>query len=322
MTNVHQQKNMQMSYEDFPMMGAMAPVQTKTLPKRKRNSKGCKIPLAQLGFVSRMDTLKSNLYSNYKTHSRKGRGWRGPDIDKRTAAFEQLKDKDTMSKRLNKTRLCWSVQKGVPCPHGIGKCTFAHTKEELRMEPCLFGYHCRFVSWREEEYCNNSSCKRKCTYLHPEETRDNYMKRTGLDKIEIKIIAPIKTKVTDLVPVQVKDRMKRWTAPSIKINLETEVKTEVKTEVNKMTFTENLVVDEEDEVEDEEEDEDEDEVEDEEEEDEVEDEDEDEDEEDEDDEEEELLDDYVSYTIPKEIAIETLKAAIEAGQKNINLTIV
>ena len=299
-----------MSYEDFPMMGAMAPIQSKTLPKRKRNSKGCKIPLAQLGFVSRMDTLKSNLYSNYKTHGGgKGRGWRGPDIEKRTAAFEQLKDKDTMSKRLNKTRLCWSVQKGVPCPHGIGKCTFAHTKEELRMEPCLFGYHCRFVSWREEEYCNNSSCKRKCTYLHPEETRDNYMKRTGLDKIEIKTIAPIKTKVTDLVPVQVKDLMKRWTAPSIKINLEPEVKPEVKPEVNKMTFTENLADEdevEEDEVEEDEVEEDEDEV----------------DEEDEEDEEDELLDDYVSYTIPKEIAIETLKAAIEAGQKNINLTIV
>jgi len=79
--------------------------------------------------------------------------------------------------------------------------------------------------------------------------------------------------------------------------------------VNKMTFTENLADEdevEEDEVEEDEVEEDEDEV----------------DEEDEEDEEDELLDDYVSYTIPKEIAIETLKAAIEAGQKNINLTIV
>ena len=67
------------------------------------------------------------------------------------------------------------------------------------MAPCLFGDHCRFVCWHSDRYHNKRGSRRTCQYIHPEESRENYMERTGLDKIKIKPVA----KVTDIVPVQV-----------------------------------------------------------------------------------------------------------------------
>ena len=311
MTTVTQtnEYNATLSSEDFPVLGAMAPEKKKNSCSgtgiKKKKKKGIDIS-HQLGFISRMDVLKANRYS--------GRGRSHGDDGKRAAAYEQLQDKEAMAKRLTKTRLCWSVQKGVACPHGAGNCHFAHTKEELRMAPCLFGDRCRFVRWRRNEYCNNSSSDRKCHYVHPEESRENYMKRTGLDKIEIKTPAKTPAKTTDIVPVQVltKSHPRRWAAPRLKIDLEEEKEERLEANAeqiallddkNPCTFAEESGDDEQ--VDDEQVD----------------------DEQVDDEQVEESLDElldskYATYTIPKEIALETLKAALEAGQTKITLTIV
>jgi len=293
MTTVTQtnEYNATLSSEDFPVLGAMAPNKPKNPSsgsgrKKKIFSKAVRISHDQLGFISRMDTLKEG---------RRGRG-RGHGDGKRAAAYEQLQDKEAMAKRLTKTRLCWSVQKGVACPHGAGNCHFAHTKDELRMAPCLFGDRCRFVRWRRNEYFNNS--ERKCQYLHPEESRENYMKRTGLDKIEIKTPVKIKTKVTDIVPIQVR-AAKSWATPRRKIDLhDTKANDEyikVLDKMNPCTLDEvaPLEMSSEEDL-------------------------------------EQQLDellkpetcDAANYTVPKAIAMETLKAALESGQTVITLTIV
>ena len=298
-------KTQEYNTEDFPVLGAMAPVKPEVKAKssgstKKKGFQWDKISYQNLGFISRMDTLKANRYRGRNS----GRPQQGDG--KRAAAYEQLQDKEAMAKRLTKTRLCWSVQKGVPCPHGAGNCHFAHTKDELRMAPCLFGDRCRFVRWRGSEYCNNSSSDRKCHYVHPEESRENYMKRTGLDKIELKVPDKVKTKVTDIVPVQVltkptgEPHPRRWAAPRRKIDLEEEKEERIKknaehiellNEKNPCTLLETCS-DDEDGL---------------------------------DKQLDELLEsttEYATYTVPKAIAIDTLKAALEAGQTKITLTIV
>ena len=178
---------------DFPVLGTEMP--------QKKSIKGIKLPLDQLGFTSHIDDLRNERQSHSGRHRR--------EDDDRTKAYEQLQDKDAMAERLTKTRLCWSVQKGVVCPHGDGKCKFAHTLEEIALAPCLFGMRCRFVRWSDQtgEYSNSGS--KTCGYLHPEETRSNCMCRTGLDQIELKVakkrtqrVRKTPTKVIGLVPSQ------------------------------------------------------------------------------------------------------------------------
>jgi len=206
MTTVTTTQEYNTSSEDFPVLGAMAPKEKRTTPtsgksSRKSSKKGIEITNL-MGFTSRLDELKAS-----KHYGGRGRG-RLPVDAKRAEAYETLQDKGAMAKRQSKTRLCWSVQKGVCCPHGEN-CNFAHTKDALWdglcAAPCLFGERCRFVRWsRGGSYHNNRSSQRKCIYLHPEETRENYMRRTGIDKIELKVPAlPTKSDVIELVPVQV-----------------------------------------------------------------------------------------------------------------------
>lgn len=201
---------------DFPVLGT-------EMPQKKSNYKsnpikGTKLSFDQLGFSSRIDDLRNE---------RQSHGGRHRHEDDRTKAYEQLQDKDAMAERLTKTRLCWSVQKGVVCPHGDGKCKFAHTLNEIALAPCLFGMRCRFVRWSDQtgEYTNSGS--KTCGYLHPEETRSNCMHRTGLDQIELKV-AKKRSKVvhtpkklpTSLVPSQVianAPKKKAWGSQSIKI---------------------------------------------------------------------------------------------------------
>jgi len=191
---------------DFPVLGT-------EMPQKKSNynaSKGNKLSIDQLGFNSHIDDLRNE---------RRSYGGRHRHDDGRTKAYEQLQDKEAMAERLTKTRLCWSVQKGVVCPHGDGKCKFAHTHEELSLAPCLFGMRCRFVRWSDEtgEYTNTGS--KTCGYQHPEETRANCMCRTGLDQIVLKV-AKKRSKVmktpTKLVPSQVTTNAPRksaWSRP-------------------------------------------------------------------------------------------------------------
>ena len=298
------------SDEDFPALGAMAPTKAKrssSTPKVKKFGKGRKLELKDLGFTSRMDQLKENRYR------RRGHGH---GHGQRSAAYEQLQNKEGMAERLTKTRLCWSVEKGVACPHGKDKCKFAHSLDELRMSPCVFGGHCRFVQLHG--ISNYKNCgDRVCQYLHPDECQASFMSRTGYDKIKIKEVpkptTKTTTKTTDFVPSQVK--VNAWSRPRMKIQLDDE--NVQKTDKKRVRFDDEKKEDasskeEEDgmhedtsEIEDTHEDEDEDLLE---------------------EQLDEILgktnDDHFTSTVPKVLAVQTLEAALEAGHTKITITII
>ena len=303
MTTVNQTQKY-INDEDFPTLGAMAP------KKGKRKGK----MISPIGFVSRIDeeTLKASQWQNRlwqnrrsATYEERGPEERGPEErgpeerepegrgpcedPQRASAYEQLQDKDAMSKRLTKTRICWSVEKGVKCPHGHGKCQFAHSLDELRMAPCLFGTRCRFVTWKDGMYLKSG--ERYCNYMHPDETRENYLERIGLDKFKPKVfkipppppgpppplIPPPPTgpppprtpriKVTYLVPRQVILREREKSTSGVR---------ERPSAVNKLKK----------------------------------------------DDDEELVTTGAHYSVPQGMAVATLEAALESGEKVITITII
>lgn len=67
------------------------------------------------------------------------------------------------------TMMCRNIIENGTCNRS--KCTFAHTIEQLRPVTCKF-----------DEKCVN----KKCTFIHTKETKDDYVKRMGLDKVNIK----------------------------------------------------------------------------------------------------------------------------------------
>ncbi|MCP3681755.1 MAG: hypothetical protein GY861_03605 [bacterium] len=291
---------------DFPKLGAMAPMKPKRyLRISLTNKKRVKMSPNDLGFVTRMDKLKAHCYSGHDHGTT------------RTAAYEKLQDRDEMAKRLTKTRLCWSVEKGVPCPHGEDKCKFAHTKKDVRMAPCLFGERCRFVEWDGSAYCNKSN-HRQCPYNHPEESRENWEKRTGLDKVHI----PKKStnKVTDMIPTQVKNKknvaivpthlkIKSWGTRRPKLGFEYK---DLLNKKNSDTIKQESKQDQGEESEKDEEEVEEEEVEEESE----------KDEEEVEENEENEEEDHVCYTVPKAIAMATLEVALAAGATKITITII
>ena len=282
------------SDEDFPALGAMAPTKAKrpsSTAKVKKFGKGRKLDYKDLGFTSRMDKLKEN------RHRRRGHGH-----EQRSAAYEQLQNKEGMAERLTKTRLCWSVEKGVACPHGKDKCKFAHSLDELRMSPCVFGGQCRFVQLHG--ISNYKNCgDRVCQYLHPDECQASFMSRTGYDKIKIKEVpkttTKTTTKTTDFVPSQVK--VNAWSRPRLKIQLD-DAKEDASSKEEDDTGENEDDTSEIEESAHEEEDED-------------------------------LLekqlddilgktDDHFTSCVPKVLAVQTLEAALEAGHTKITISII
>ena len=73
-----------------------------------------------------------------------------------------------------KTKLCKSVLQShrnyyFECPHGIDKCNFAHSIDELRFNNCKFGKFCNLVCKNNGVITNVNSYK-KCLYIHPNES--------------------------------------------------------------------------------------------------------------------------------------------------------
>ena len=212
---------------DFPILGS-----------EMTQKKGRKLPIEQLGFTSHIDDLRKDKYRRDEYRRDEYRR-----DDGRTKAYEQLQDKELMAKRLTKTRLCWSVQKGVPCPHGDDKCKFAHTHEELTLAPCLFGMKCRFVRWSDQtgEYSNSGS--KTCGYQHPEETRAGCMCRTGIDQIVLQVSkkrSNVMKTPTKLVPSQVIPNAPRKTVWGRSIDPEED---EVETTIVNMQYKDEVVSD-------------------------------------------------------------------------------
>jgi hypothetical protein len=81
------------------------------------------------------------------------------------------------------TRMCISVMENIPCTKGE-ECTYAHTPEELKTNPCNFGNECKHVRNEGGDYVNNDTGK-ICIFLHPEETLRNFELR-ALRQLKVK----------------------------------------------------------------------------------------------------------------------------------------
>ena len=178
------------------------------------------LSVLDLGFKSRISELREqNQGSRRRYRSR----FNKEEEKVRTRAYETLQNKEGMAERLSKTKFCWSVKQGRQCPHGKDKCKFAHSFDELRIAPCLFGRNCHFVYKENSSYVNQTRGGKMCSYLHPKETRANYLERTGMDKIKLQEPVAIKPEpVTRLIPVQVMKNKYKMTARK-KIEVEDEV---------------------------------------------------------------------------------------------------
>ena len=86
---------------------------------------------------------------------------------------------------LPKTRMCQSIVSGAECKFG-NRCSFAHNIEELHVRECNFGNQCKLVCQQGEKFYNANSNK-ICTFIHPEESKQVYEKRTKVTTTQPKI---------------------------------------------------------------------------------------------------------------------------------------
>lgn len=98
--------------------------------------------------------------------------------EERNKAFDILSDKNKIDSKLNRTKICFSVSKGIKCPHT--NCRFAHSKEQLMIASCLFK-DCRFVKKNKQNLFTNVSKTKICNYKHTNESLENYYSRAGIN---------------------------------------------------------------------------------------------------------------------------------------------
>ena len=88
-----------------------------------------------------------------------------PTIKMGAASYNKSENKISTDVSKSKTRMCKSVLENTPCPHG-SECRFAHNVNELTPTSCSYGSNCKF--------------QKKCFFLHPSETKDQYIARLCL----------------------------------------------------------------------------------------------------------------------------------------------
>ena len=91
---------------------------------------------------------------------------------------EELREKyESLPVENLKTRMCNSIDKKEVCRHGEN-CRFAHSLDELVIRDCHFKDRCHFVKIRNGKLVNDG-CN-NCRNKHPQESKDDFIKRTGL----------------------------------------------------------------------------------------------------------------------------------------------
>lgn len=83
--------------------------------------------------------------------------------EKRNEGFYILSNKDNVSKHLRKTKFCNILIKKGKCDRDM--CHFAHTLSEFHFPECAFKENCKKTE--------------TCEFKHPNETLEEYKKRTG-----------------------------------------------------------------------------------------------------------------------------------------------
>jgi hypothetical protein len=96
----------------------------------------------------------------------------------RTEAFETLEDKQSIEKRLTRTKMCKYIKAEVACPHGAG-CRFAHSADELEVAECAFGNVCKLTRLVNGVYVNGNR-RRICKFKHVGETKEAFFTRTKM----------------------------------------------------------------------------------------------------------------------------------------------
>jgi hypothetical protein len=100
-------------------------------------------------------------------------GWK--QVQQRKPKEQKVMPKvDNKKPKETKTQLCKSVLEKTKCPHGKF-CRYAHSVSELSPRECGFGDKCRMVFYSKGKYHNKTS--KFCTYIHPEETIENFSHR-------------------------------------------------------------------------------------------------------------------------------------------------
>lgn len=115
------------------------------------------------------ESNKESKESNKESKENKGN-------NERTNGFVILKDKNEIEKKLYKTKLC---SYGNQCKRG-SKCRFAHSKEELVINNCVFGNSCKFIKKEDDRFRNISKTK-ICTHKHPGENMNNFRERININ---------------------------------------------------------------------------------------------------------------------------------------------
>ena len=186
--------------DDFPALGNWT-----TIPKVGKESVGSNLKSATKG---RSKGVQMDISPTSRIAELRGRRQpiHGGVDDERSLAFDKLGNKEELSRDLTKTRLCLSVSSGKPCPHGE-RCRFAHYQSELVTNNCFFGGRCRFVKWGEnqQKWYNCGGERKMCNHIHPDETRENYMSRTGMtvaDKVNAHHPTSVDPVVLKLDPIQ------------------------------------------------------------------------------------------------------------------------
>lgn len=173
--------------EEFPVLGTKAPAKNKPLKTPRMSS----------------ITNTQKLIITGKSYAEKFRDNQKKEVEKdtkRTQAFSFLADREVLEKKLEKTRMCNSIDKKEKCPHGE-RCRFAHSLDELNISKCFFGDECRFIKNVGGKVVNGGV--KMCPHRHPNETTNEFYIRTNLARFKKE-----EPKVLDLTSV-VENRVKK-----------------------------------------------------------------------------------------------------------------
>jgi hypothetical protein len=102
--------------------------------------------------------------------------------EKRTKAFEDLANVDTMVSEATCTKPCTFMKNGVCRVPG---CKYAHTDKEFKPRECKFADSCKFFT----KFCKS------CKFMHPTETRESYKKRQNISFPD-DLVQPVEKKRT------------------------------------------------------------------------------------------------------------------------------
>lgn len=157
--------------DDYPTLGS-------------NPNKGSKSRKTKTTKKNKTDVIRFVVSSSYaetrQNHSR-AKNYTNDD-DPRSLAFSNMDDKETISKALTCTRVCNNVKRGSPAEEfGVcyrENCSFAHCLNELNDPMCGFDSTCRF-RWGKQQRDGSMNTDAKCMFRHSDETRDDWIKRTG-----------------------------------------------------------------------------------------------------------------------------------------------